>query len=243
VRVLTPRNHGLGAWAYLTTFGGGMVDGDRVDVRASVGRGATAFLGTQSTTKVYRSRSEPGCTFRLAIDAEEGAAVAVAPDPVVCFSGARYTQQIDVTLSDGASLFLLDGYTCGRAARGERWEFARFEARTTIARGGAHRDRPAIVDATRLDPAHGHIGDRMGAFDVVLSLLVLGPRFAPVRAALLAAACDPGPDAVVSVSPLGDDGAILRVAASRFERASRALRSCFVELARILGDDPFARKW
>ena len=41
LRLLTPRNHGRSAWAYLSTLGGGFVDGDRVrlsdgtEVRAS----------------------------------------------------------------------------------------------------------------------------------------------------------------------------------------------------------------
>ena len=48
---------------------------------------------------------------------------------------------------------------------------------------------------------------------------------------------------IAAASPLGDDGCIVRVAAERFESASRALRSSFVALARTLGDDPFARKW
>jgi urease accessory protein len=251
LRALTPRNHGDGAWVYLTTFGGGMVDGDRIDVDLLAGPGSTALLGTQSATKVYRSRACAcagpcacgGCSFVLRARVEPGAALAVVPDPVVCFAGARYAQRIDVSLAAGASVLLLDGYSCGRAARGERWRFERFDARSTIERCGAR----VLVDATRLDAAHGDITARMDPFDVVLSLVVVGPRFAPVRDAMLTGerTTDGGGsgDAITAASPVGDDGAIVRVAASRFERASRALRGCFDALARILGDDPFARKW
>jgi urease accessory protein len=237
LRLLTPRNHGDASWVYTTTFGGGMVDGDRVEVRVDAGPGTLAFLGTQSTTKVYRSPR--GCGSRLTIDVRDAAAVAVVPDPVVCFAGARYSQRVDVTLAPDASVLILDGYSCGRAARGERWKFACFETRTTIERGGS----TFLVDATCLDPAHGGLVERMGHFDVVLSLIAVGPRFAPVRAAMRTSLESPSPDAVVVVSRVGEDGAILRVAANRFERASRILRSCFAALAQILGDDPFARKW
>jgi urease accessory protein len=237
LRVLAPRNHGDAAWVFLTTFGGGMVDGDRIDVRATVCPGATALLGTQSATKVYRSPR--GCIFRLNARADAGAALAIVPDPVVCFAGARYTQRVDVALEGDASVLILDGYSCGRAARGERWQFARFDARTSIEREGAR----VLVDATRLDAAHGAIADRMGAFDVVLSLIAIGPRFASVRPAMLGASDPPSGDVVMSASAVGGDGAIVRVVATRFEKASRTLRACFRELARILGDDPFARKW
>lgn len=237
LRFLTPRNHGDAAWVYTTTFGGGMVNGDCVGIDVGAGQGTTALLSTQSSTKIYRSPR--GCTSRLAIRAAEGAAVAVVPDPVVCFSGARYAQRVDVDLALDASILLLDGYSCGRAARGERWEFARFESRTAIERGGTR----LLADATCLDPIHGGVAERMGSFGIVLSLIAAGPRFAPVREAMLASVEPPSGDAVVAVSPVGEDGAVLRVAAHRFERASRLLRPCFGALARILGDDPFARKW
>jgi urease accessory protein len=225
---------------YFTTFGGGLVDGDAIDVLVAAGPRATGFIGTQSATKVYRSSGESrGCHVRLALRAEEDSAVAIVADPVMCFAGSRFAQRVDVSLAAGASAILLDGYTCGRAARGERWEFARFETRTTIERLGAR----ILVDATCLDPAHGPLRLRMHPFGAVLSLVAVGPRFAPVRDAMLAAVPAPSAEAVVTASSFGPDGALLRVAADRFERAYRVLRECFMALARVLGDDPFARKW
>jgi urease accessory protein len=239
LRLLTPRNHGDGAWVFAATLGGGLVDGDRIELRMEADADTTALVGTQSSTKVYRSPK--GCSQRFDLQAGEGAAVAIVPDPVVCFAGARYHQTIDISLAPTASLVLLDGYTCGRAARGERWQFAHFESRTTIVRGAS----TVMVDATLLDPAHGSIAERMGRFEAVASLIVVGPRFAGVRDALLAPRSGPAPrdSVVVAASPIGDDAAIVRVAADGFEKASRALHPSFAALARALGDDPFARKW
>jgi urease accessory protein len=257
VRILTPNNHGEGAWSFLSNFGGGLVDGDRLDVDVEVGRDAMALLGTQGFTKVYRSRpgshfpcspcspsqAHPhasGCSQHLVARVGDAATLVMVPDPVVCFAGARYTQRIDVDLAPSASLLLLDGYTCGRGARGERWQFSRYASRTTVRRGGA----PVLIDATRLDPAEGPIGARMGRFGAVLSLVALGPRLGPVREAMLAPGLASGcGSAIVAASPLAQDGGILRVFAESFEGASHALRSSFVEVARLLGDDPIARKW
>jgi urease accessory protein len=238
LRLLTPRNHGSGAWVYLSNLGGGLVDGDRIDIRVDAAAGTSALLGTQASTKVYRSPH--GCSQRLTVQAAESAAVAIAPDPVACFAGARYSQEITVSLASGASLFLLDGYTCGRAAFGERWQFESLRSRTTITRGGLR----SVVDATLLDAAHGNIAERMGRFDAVLSLVAMGPRFAPVCAAMCApSTIKASGKVVVAVSPLGLDGALLRVAGDCFESASRPLRSSFAALANVLGDNPFARKW
>lgn len=237
LRFLQPRNHGDGAWVFSTTFGGGMVDGDRVDVELTAAAGALAFLGTQSATKVYRSPA--GCVHRLGARVEEGAALAVVPDPVVCFAGARYAQRVAIDLAPDASLVLLDGYTCGRAARGERWDFDVLESRSTVVRAGGAR---TLADATLLDRAHGSIADRMGRFGAMGTLIAVGPRFAPVREAMLATH-GRGAAAVAAASAIDDDAVVLRVAADRFESASRVLRPSFAALARVLGDDPFARKW
>jgi urease accessory protein len=264
LRLLTPRNHGDAAWVFLSSYGGGLVDGDRLDVRLDVGPGASGLLGTQASTKVYRSRpreardggfeaaATTGCGQKLSAAVGEGASLALLPDPVVCFADARYAQTIDVALAPTASLVALDGYTCGRSARGERWAFSRYASRTTVTRAAsASKAARPLVDATLLDPRHGSIAERMGRFDVVLSLIAIGPRFAQVREAMLAVLPPDGcGDAVlVAASPLGSgddgghDGCIVRVAAERFELASLALRSSFAALAHGLGDDPFARKW
>jgi urease accessory protein len=240
LRFLTPKNHGQAAWVFLANLGGGLVDGDRLDLRVDAEKDTAAFIGTQASTKIYRSPR--GCSQRLEVKGGDGVLLAIAPDPVVCFAGARYTQQIDISLAPSASLVLVDGYTCGRAARGERWQFDHFESRTTIARGGV----TTIVDATRLDPVHGSIAQRMGRFDVIMSVVAVGPRFGSVREALLAAPAGARsicPSTVVAASPVGVDVVVLRVAADSFQNASRALRRSFAALANALGDDPFARKW
>jgi urease accessory protein len=248
--VLTPRNHGDAAWAFLASLGGGLVDGDRLDVDVDVGAGAAGLLGTQASTKVYRSRaSGEGCTQRLRARVAEGGMLAVVPDPVVCFADARYAQDVEVHLAPSASLCLVDGYTCGRSARGERWAFSGYASRTTVAVEGER----ALVDAVHLDPRHGALAERMGRFDVVLTLLAIGPRLAPVREAMLAAASSSSRGAAASDAvlvaasalprPSHGGASLLRVAAERFEMASQVLRSSFAALAQTLGDDPFARKW
>jgi urease accessory protein UreH len=106
-------------------------------------------------------------------------------------------------------------------------------------------DQPIFADATLLDPAHGSIAERMGPYEWVASLVAIGPRFADVRRAMLGPLAPSTDDAttVWAASPLRDDGVVVRVAADRFENASRVLRPSFALLARWLGDDPLARKW
>jgi urease accessory protein len=240
LRLLMPGNHGSAAWVFLASLGGGFVDGDAVGVHASLAPGTTALLGTQASTKVYRSPR--GCSLDMHIHVGRGAALALVPDPVVCFAGAHYRQEIRVVLEPEASVFLLDGYTSGRMACGERWAFGAYSSRTIIERAGV----PLLVDATRLDPDAGPLADRMQGTNAVLSAIVIGPRFEGVRTSLMQRWSAPVVRAertIGAISPVGDEAAVLRIASDHFATASLGLRAGFEALATVLGDDPRARKW
>ena len=239
VRLLQPNNHGAAAWVFLANLGGGLVDGDRLETRVHVEAEAMALLGTQASTKVYRSPR--GCSQTMQARVDDGGTLVVVADPVVCFAGARYAQRIDVDLAPRGSLLLCDAYTCGRGARGERWAFDQYESRTEIRRDGAR----LFVDATRLHPGQGPIAARMGRFEAIVSLLAVGPALASVRDEILASCSSvpPSRTTLVCASPVRSDGAWVRVAAERYHVASHPLRRSFDALARLLGDDPFSRKW
>ena len=247
-KILTPKNHGHGAWAFIASFGGGLVDGDRPKLTVHVHEGATALLATQSSTKIYRAKSALGCTQTLEARVSAGASLVVIPDPVTCFTDARYAQETSVALAAGASLLLVDGLTSGRSARGERWAFTRYASRVRIAREGAL----AVNDAVVLDPAHGPLAARMGRFDTLLAVFAVGPAFASLRerAAAMAPALTRRADVVYALSPLaggarGDtDATLVRIGAASVEHGLGALRELLaVPLAAFLGDNPFARKW
>jgi urease accessory protein len=234
LKLLLPRNHGRGVWAYMASFGGGLVDGDSIHFEVDVGAGAMGLLSTQSSTKVYRSPR--GCRQALQARVGEEALLVLLPDPVACFAGARYEQETTVTLAPRASLILLDAFTCGRAARGERWAFSRYLNRTLVKREGV----PLLLDAIRLDPEEGALPPRMGRFEALATLAVFGPAVAVLRT--------PPPlrrraPVVEAASSLGGDGALLRVAATSVEEAMSAVRSRLRDLPVLLGDNPFARKW
>jgi urease accessory protein len=240
LRLLTPRNHGHAAWAYTSTLGGGLVDGDHVALEVEAGPGATALVATQGANRVYRSPR--GCQSDLTARVEDGALLAVVPDPTTCFTGARYSQALDVRLSPGASLVLADTVTSGRGASGERWAFSHYTSTLRI-----RVDGKALVDERwLLDPAHGPLPERLGRFNALSSVLLVGPALAPAREALSAklAALPLTPRAglVLSASPLGSRGLLLRAAASSVEQALHTTREWLSFLPALLGDDPWARR-
>jgi urease accessory protein len=245
LKLLVPRPRGPSAWAYAATFGGGLVEGDRVDLDLRVGPGAALMLSTQATTKVYRSEDRPASQ-ELRARVEEGALLALIPDPVCCFEGARYRQRQRVDLAPGAGLVLVDGLVSGRAARGERWRFASYRSVTEVRVG----DRLAVREALRLEDAPGdRVIDRMGRFDALAFAVILGPSLAPLAASIRARVeALPLPRARGRARLLASAGAVecgtvLRVAGEHIEEVSAFVRRALDDLPGLLGDDPWARKW
>jgi urease accessory protein len=170
-----------------------------------------------------------------------GGALALVPDPIVCFSGARYAQSVEVQLDAGASLVLVDAFTAGRTAHGERWAFDHYKSQLRIDREGTTVLRDAVV----LDPEHGPIGGRMGRFDAFATLVVVGPRFAEAARRILdglsRAPIDARASRVEAGSPLGD-GALVRIAATTVEGVSTWLRDTLGFAAGTFGGDPGLHK-
>lgn len=240
LRILTPRNHGHAAWAYTSTLGGGLVDGDQLRLAVRVRGGAAAVLATQGETRVYRSPH--GCRSELVAEAEEDSLLAVLPDPTVCFAGARYSQRTDLRLAPGAALVYIDLLSAGRSARGERWAFQRYAGELTLRLA----DRVVLEEGMLLDPEHGPICERFDRFDVLATLLLAGERLRGAHTALArklgALPVQPRAALLESANDLGDDVLLVRMAAASLEDALRTIRDHLQFLPALLGDDPWARR-
>ena len=241
LRLLTPRNHGHAAWVYASSHGGGLVDGDDVAVRASVGAGAAAFLSTQSATKVYRSPR--GTRTALEADVGENALLVAAPDAVVCFAGSRYRQSQRIALAPGGRLVLVDRVTSGRRESGERWHFDEYVSRTVVHLGG----HLVVHDATALRASDGLLADRFGRYDVLAVAMVIGRGFeaeiARIDARVRAEPVRRRADRLIAAAPVGDAGCILRLAGRTVEDVDAALEDLLGFVPGLLGDSPWARKW
>lgn len=243
LRLLMPGNHGRAAWVYTSSFGGGLVDGDRVSLDVDVEAGAAAFLSTQASTKVYRSVRGTSAELHARVGPE--ALLVIAPDPVVCFAASRYRQVQRFDLAPGASLVAIDWMTSGRWASGERWAFREYHAQLSVRVG----DTRLVHDVLTLRADDGDLAARMGRFEVIgIAVLVnvdaaaaivsqVGTRPVVRRADQLLAATAFGD------LGLGDRGCVIRVAGLSVEQVGRTLRELLAFVPALLGDDPWSRKW
>jgi urease accessory protein len=242
LRLLRPTFPGTrSAATCIVTFGGGLVGGDDLELDVDVGAGATLLLFSQSSTKVYRGSARQ--TLRAKVDGT----LLLLPDLVSAFCGARYTQRVEVSFGPEGACVLLDGFTAGRAAFGDRWAMTSLDLRTTIR---THDGRSVFADGLHFDVDDGPLADRAGRFDAFATLVAVGRRVeAVVDSIQREAVLPPSNELVVAASPLasadslGIPGAIARIAASTTGGAMIAIRSRLRSLSDIDAVDPFASRY
>jgi urease accessory protein len=220
------------------------VAGDQTSIDVRLGGGARCFIGTQASTKVYRNPSSLPCGHKTQATLESDAILIFAPDPVQAFAESSYTQQQEFKLAPGAGLVLVDWFTSGRAARGERWAFQSFQSRNEVFFGGQR----TFLDSLLLDPNDGNLSEsqRMGRFNCVAMLLLVGDPLRPQAAEILKSVSEQAvgkrETLVCSASPVRG-GTVLRIAGESVEAVGQELHGHLAFVQDILGDDPWTRKW
>ena len=241
LRLLTPQNDGHAAWVYTSSFGGGFVDGDSVELSIRLGAATKAALLSQSSTKVYRSPA--GASQRIEGRLEEGATFFSLPDPVVCFKGSNFSQRQCYDLEAGASLLLVETVHSGRYSSGERWVFDSYRSRIEVRRN----QKPVFLESLCLDSGAGPLANRLGRFNAYSLILLLGPELEARGRELLEAVSSErlmqGANLVASGSVLPHEGVVLRLASVSTEVLSEAVRRYLSFVPEMLGDNPWARKW
>ncbi len=244
LKLLVPRPRGPNVWAYLSNLGGGLVAGDETGMSLELGERAHCFLSTQASTKVYRNPQSRPCSHWMEAKLADGSLLIHAPDPIQAFAGLTDMQRQKFFMQPGIGLVLVDWFCPGRPARGERWEFNRFQSRNEIFVG----DERVFLDSLLLDPAHGPLDGphRMGRFNCMALILILGE---PLRAGAARVLADVAAQPVKRRAPLIGSasaiphGTVIRLAGEQVEDVGREIQRHLDFVPALLHDDPWLRKW
>jgi urease accessory protein len=241
LRLLTPSNHGRAAWIFTSSYGGGLVDGDRIRLEIEVGDGAAAFVSTQASTKVYRSPRGTAATMSARIG--PAGLLVIAPDPVVCFARSRYRQVQRFQVADTGTLVAVDWLSSGRRAFGERWMFDEYEATLEVRKGG----RLLVHDALALRARDGNLAERLGRFEVLAVVTLAGAlvhhEACGIVSRVNARPLSRGDDLLIAATALGDEGCVVRMGGTSVEHVGKTIRDLLRAVPALLGDDPWSSKW
>ncbi|GAA4430364.1 hypothetical protein GCM10023188_16890 [Pontibacter saemangeumensis] len=149
LKILNPGTHSGSCHAVLSTYGGGMVSGDKIRLRVACGRNTRLFLGTQSNTKVFRSSDGAAAEQFIVGELEEKSLAVVFPDPVVLQEDSRYRQVQHWHLKPDALLFVVDWFHSGRMDRGEKFVFTSFLSELKVSIAG----KVVLLDRFAFSPA------------------------------------------------------------------------------------------
>ena len=247
LKLLVTAPRGACAWAFTTTYGGGLLAGDRVALQISVEAGAQLYFGSQASTKIYRSPEGIPARQHLQLSAGPGAIVVGLPDPVTPFAEAVHEQEQDLAVAADAGLIWLDGVTSGRAARDERWACTRHVSRLRLRVAGRLR----ILDALALERQGSNLIRQMQGYGAFATLLVGGPPCAELAERIHAEiAASPLPEVGATVAApllrtvarIAGWGVLVRFAAAERETLDRAVRTLLGDLRPLIADDPWQRR-
>lgn len=174
------------------------------------------------------------------------------PDPVTCFENASYNQLQRFDLSKDASIVVLDWITSGRKALGEEWVFSRYYSVNEIWLDGKRIAKDVMLLEESHDPdskmAHRTLGDKMAPYSCYAMVILYGPNVQDIINSITAQynrisvfkQKSPG-DMIWSLSPISQDGAVMRVAGQETEIVKGWLQQALGGIEEIVGTDVYRR--
>lgn len=206
--------------AQLLHVGPGVMAGDRLGLEVDVAAGARVLLVAQSAAKLHAMDAGRDARQTVRFRVGAGASLEYHPGLTIPFAGAAYGQRVEVDLEDGARFVMLERWSAGRVARGERHAYRRVESQLRVRRCG----RLVYADALVLDPDDAAGPTVFDASAYLASAVRVGGTAAPAAA--------PPPDDGVDLAhytsadvdvlrTLADDGVALQGALQRAWRSWR----------------------
>ncbi|KAJ8631215.1 hypothetical protein MRB53_024538 [Persea americana] len=245
-------------WIYTLSYGGGLVSGDSICCAITVGDGCTTVLTTQASTKVYKSVGSKCSEQFLEARVGGNALLAVIPDPVTCFSTARYSQKQVFRVTSDSSLLIVDWLTSGRHENGEKWDFEFYKSTNNIFLEG---DQPLFLDSVLLEQGScSSIAERMQDYQVIAMVILMGPQLKHLQTQVQGEVkkimstqfyapgmkrksehCQIKPALIASCSAFGPKsvGVVVRIAAMTTESVYTFLRHQLASMEPLLGASPY----
>ncbi|KAA3436310.1 urease accessory protein UreD [Rufibacter hautae] len=135
LKILNPGSGYDSCHVVLSSYGGGMVSGDQINLRITCGAQSRLFLSTQANTKIFKSTNQADAEQHFKAHVGENGLAVSFPDPVVPQEKSRYRQTQHWHLHPSAVLLAVDWFHSGRMDQGERFVFEAFSSELKVTVG------------------------------------------------------------------------------------------------------------
>ncbi|SFR34229.1 urease accessory protein UreD [Litoreibacter janthinus] len=217
LKLVFPQTHRPDAEAIIVNTAGGITGGDRFEVSADVGAGATLTLTTQAAERAYKAQTGEVGRVKTRLTVAEDAQLNWLPQEMILFDNSALCRRLDIALASRARLLMVEPLVFGRAAMKETLTQVNFDDRIQINRGG----RAIYLDGMRLlGDAAAHlarpaIANGAGA---MATLVMVSPDAAPKLDAIRALL-----PKTAGASMIAEDVLVLRLLASDSFEMRRSL--------------------
>ncbi|MDF7800340.1 urease accessory protein UreD [Pontiellaceae bacterium B1224] len=174
LRLLETGLHDHGVEIQLSSYGGGVLQGDQVELKIRCGELTGLLLKSQANTHVYRNEIGKKAVQRIEADCEPGSKVWNIPEPLVLHEGAIFRQEQIWNIAESTDFILADWMLSGRSESAEQFIFERYESYVLISVDG----KAVVEENLSCYPAEMDIRSpaAFGPYDLLLNLYILGPK-------------------------------------------------------------------
>jgi len=208
------------AVVYVQTPAGGLIQGDRVHLHFGLDAKAQVHVTTQAAEKIHSMTAN--CALQhVSFVIGAGAYAEYCPEPVLLFSGARFGQEMNIELGEGASFFFTEIFLSHSATNSS--SFAALSTSLTVKDAAGQlclRDRSLALPTQQCLDGPGVLG----SYRVWGQALMLSPSMSPAWAREIHTLIAAVPQVICGVTTLpGKHGIGIKVVASEVRLVRRVL--------------------
>ena len=234
LKIVNPKPQKQTGVCMLTSYGGGFVEGDVVELDVLCKAGTTSIISSQANTRVYESNGVQ-CKQKLDLKIEKNAFHVFFNDPLVMHNGGNFIQENTIQLKADSVLLFIDWFSAGRTANGESFAFQNFETSTKI-----EQEKETILwDNFKITPENMdvHSPGMFGDHSSFLNLFLIGDKESTkvklIEEALIQFHTIIGSDVQNNLTRINDTSLVGRYSANKIT----ALKKIMIEVSTILAHE------
>ena len=174
LRLLETGLHDRGVEVQLSSYGGGVLQGDQVGLNIRCGPDTGLLLKSQANTHVYRNENGKEAVQRIEAECAPDSRVWILPEPLVLHEGAVFRQEQAWAIGSSTDFILADWMLSGRSESDEQFIFDRYESSVLISVDG----KAVVEENLSCCPSEMDVRSQaaFGPYDLLLNLYILGPQ-------------------------------------------------------------------